>query len=167
MVRRRRSLVEDIDSYFNGREPVSGQVKITFSGLLNAIDGAAACEGRVLFLTTNHRETLDPALIRPGRVDFEMEFDYADDYQVEGIYRRFKPDASVVDFDLFKSALRAEFSSRQVTMAQLQGFLYTDSFSYDIETQSSGEIRAVPRGTAKNSKPEVLSMAEAQHLFHP
>src|SRR5262249_29490124 len=26
-------------------------------------------EGRILFLTTNHPERLDPALVRPGRVD--------------------------------------------------------------------------------------------------
>jgi hypothetical protein len=29
---------------------------VTFSGLLNAIDGAAAQEGRMLFMTTNHIE---------------------------------------------------------------------------------------------------------------
>jgi chaperone BCS1 len=39
---------------------------ITFSGLLNAIDGVAAQEGRLLCLTTNHVDRLDPALIRPG-----------------------------------------------------------------------------------------------------
>ena len=39
---------------------------ITFSGLLNAIDGVAAQEGRLLCLTTNRVDRLDPALIRPG-----------------------------------------------------------------------------------------------------
>lgn len=42
---------------------------LTLSGLLNAIDGVAAREGRILFLTSNHADRLDPALIRPGRVD--------------------------------------------------------------------------------------------------
>jgi chaperone BCS1 len=38
----------------------------TISGLLNALDGIASQEGRILFLTTNKKEKLDPALIRPG-----------------------------------------------------------------------------------------------------
>lgn len=37
---------------------------VTFSGLLNALDGVAATEGRVMFMTTNHIERLDAALIR-------------------------------------------------------------------------------------------------------
>ena len=46
--------------------------RVTFSGLLNAIDGATSTEGRVIFMTTNYPERLDPALIRPGRVDFKQ-----------------------------------------------------------------------------------------------
>jgi energy-coupling factor transporter ATP-binding protein EcfA2 len=44
---------------------------VTFSGLLNAIDGVGAQEGRLLFMTTNHIDRLDEALIRPGRVDVQ------------------------------------------------------------------------------------------------
>ena len=48
---------------------ISGDTEVTLSGLLNALDGVSSREGRVLFLTTNHPERLDPALVRPGRVD--------------------------------------------------------------------------------------------------
>jgi chaperone BCS1 len=34
-------------------------------------------------MTTNHIERLDPALIRPGRVDFVQLVDDATDYQVK------------------------------------------------------------------------------------
>jgi SpoVK/Ycf46/Vps4 family AAA+-type ATPase len=40
--------------------------KATMSGLLNALDGVASADGRLLFCTTNHLEKLDPALCRPG-----------------------------------------------------------------------------------------------------
>ena len=43
-----------------------GLNRLTFSGLLNAIDGVTSTEGRILFMTTNHVDRLDPALIRPG-----------------------------------------------------------------------------------------------------
>lgn len=46
-----------------------GLNRVTFSGLLNCLDGVASTEARILFMTTNYLERLDPALIRPGRVD--------------------------------------------------------------------------------------------------
>ena len=41
-----------------------GRMPVTLSGLLNAIDGVGAQEGRLLFMTTNYVERLDEALIR-------------------------------------------------------------------------------------------------------
>ncbi|KAK3339941.1 BCS1 N terminal-domain-containing protein [Lasiosphaeria hispida] len=41
----------------------------TLSGLLNVLDGVASQEGRIVFMTSNHAEKLDKALVRPGRVD--------------------------------------------------------------------------------------------------
>lgn len=54
-----------------------GPKQITLSGLLNAIDGVAAQEGRIIFMTTNYIHRLDEALIRPGRVDMQYHLDKA------------------------------------------------------------------------------------------
>ncbi|KAL9189598.1 hypothetical protein ACHAXT_009273 [Thalassiosira profunda] len=54
-----------------------GRMPVTLSGLLNAIDGVGAQEGRLLFMTTNHPDRLDEALIRPGRVDVQFHLDKA------------------------------------------------------------------------------------------
>lgn len=66
-------LLEDIDAIFQGRESVQekrdGGQSVTFSGLLNALDGVRSQEGRILIMTTNHKDKLDPALLRPGRAD--------------------------------------------------------------------------------------------------
>ena len=69
-------LIEDIDCALPREAGQTvrnrlGRAPVTLSGLLNAIDGVAAQEGRLLFMTTNHRDRLDEALIRPGRVDFQ------------------------------------------------------------------------------------------------
>ena len=61
---------------------------ITLSGLLNAIDGVASQEGRVLILTTNHPEQLSEALIRPGRVDLQVKFDLANKQQIRDLFLR-------------------------------------------------------------------------------
>jgi chaperone BCS1 len=47
---------------------------VTLSGLLNAIDGSASQEGRVLIMTSNSPEELDDALLRPGRIDKQLCF---------------------------------------------------------------------------------------------
>ena len=49
---------------------MQGLNRLTLSGLLNAIDGVTSSEGRIVFMTTNYVDKLDPALIRPGRVDY-------------------------------------------------------------------------------------------------
>lgn len=43
--------------------------RVTVSGLLNALDGVLTPSGMMFILTTNHPEKLDPALLRPGRID--------------------------------------------------------------------------------------------------
>jgi len=68
-------VMEDVDSLFTiHRETSSKHSSLTFSGFLNAIDGLASPEDVVFVLTTNHPERLDPALLRPGRVDVRVEF---------------------------------------------------------------------------------------------
>ena len=63
--------------------------KITLSGLLNALDGVGAQEGRILFATTNKYNALDSALCRPGRMDIHIEFKLASKYQARELYRCF------------------------------------------------------------------------------
>ncbi|XP_066335714.1 AAA-ATPase ASD, mitochondrial-like [Miscanthus floridulus] len=52
--------------------------KLTLSGVLNFIDGLwSACGGeRIIIFTTNNKGALDPALIRPGRMDKHIEMSY-------------------------------------------------------------------------------------------
>jgi chaperone BCS1 len=54
--------------------PKKPTISISLSGLLNAIDGVASSEGRILIMTTNKPKDLDQALIRPGRVDLHISF---------------------------------------------------------------------------------------------
>ncbi|KAL1998483.1 hypothetical protein VTN02DRAFT_6089 [Thermoascus thermophilus] len=60
---------------------------VSLSALLNIIDGVASSEGRILIMTTNHIEKLDPALLRPGRVDMSIEFGNSDTRTIRDLYR--------------------------------------------------------------------------------
>jgi chaperone BCS1 len=72
------------------KHPAEGAKKegISLSGLLNAIDGVASHEGRVLIMTTNKPEALDEALIRPGRVDLQVGFTNATRDQAKELFER-------------------------------------------------------------------------------
>jgi chaperone BCS1 len=96
--RGRRSSEDDFDDdQEQGRGRSKSEAKdtrITLSGLLNALDGVSAQEGRLLFATTNRYHSLDSALIRPGRMDIHLEFRLASQYQARELYKRFYfPDA--------------------------------------------------------------------------
>ncbi|KAI0807354.1 BCS1 N terminal-domain-containing protein [Fomes fomentarius] len=85
-------LIEDIDAAFNKRVQASAdgyQSSVTFSGFLNALDGVASGEERIIFMTTNHPENLDPALIRPGRVDLSVLIDDTSPKQARRLFERF------------------------------------------------------------------------------
>eukprot|EP00604_Paraphysomonas_vestita_P002527 CAMPEP_0174818630 /NCGR_PEP_ID=MMETSP1107-20130205/1430_1 /TAXON_ID=36770 /ORGANISM="Paraphysomonas vestita, Strain GFlagA" /LENGTH=248 /DNA_ID=CAMNT_0016030781 /DNA_START=450 /DNA_END=1196 /DNA_ORIENTATION=+ len=61
----------------------SGNDKLDLAGLLNVLDGVVDCPGRLLVLTTNHPEKIDPALIRPGRVDKMIYLGYIQTKQAQ------------------------------------------------------------------------------------
>lgn len=58
-----------------GRQGGAEQIvdPLDLSTLLNVLDGTLETPGRMLAITTNHPERLDPALVRPGRIDMMLE----------------------------------------------------------------------------------------------
>ena len=86
-------LLEDADAAFSNRTQADEHgyrgATVTFSGLLNALDGVASAEERIIFLTTNHIDRLDDALVRPGRVDMAVRLGEASQWQVEKLWDRF------------------------------------------------------------------------------
>lgn len=85
-------LLEDVDTVAPKRDSTFSNV--TLSGLLNTIDGAVAADERIIFMTTNYPNRLDPALIRPGRIDFEVLIGEADEDQAVRMFKRFYPDCT-------------------------------------------------------------------------
>ncbi|GAB6030596.1 hypothetical protein CHUAL_007457 [Chamberlinius hualienensis] len=120
-------LLEDIDAAFVSREDTKqmnsayeGLNRVTFSGLLNCLDGVASTEGRIVFMTTNYLERLDPALIRPGRVDVKEHISYSSKYQLEQMFTRFYPDEPFHKAELFaENVLKAE--NNKISPAAVQG----------------------------------------------
>jgi len=77
-------------------------------------------------MTTNYKTKLDSALIRPGRIDQCIHFDYATEYQVKKMYSKFFPDYNV---DLFYNKI----DSYKTTVAMLQKVLLPYLFDKHCE----------------------------------
>ena len=102
----------------NEKENAAERNGVTLSGLLNVLDGFYAPTNVLFMMTTNRIETLDEALLRPGRIDYKLYLGKAGDHQKIELYRRFFPEASeFVAQEFVKSYRSAE------TMAEFQGLL--------------------------------------------
>lgn len=162
-------LLEDVDAAFSNRREQSDAdgyrgANVTFSGLLNALDGVASAEERIIFLTTNHVERLDEALVRPGRVDMTVRLGEVTRYQVGCLWDRFYQDLDTdgVYRKLFLDRLQelgliedesGNKADRSITTsaAALQGlFLYNkgnmegaismaEGLTYSVHTEALGQ----------------------------
>ncbi|CAE7244709.1 unnamed protein product [Symbiodinium pilosum] len=62
---------------------IIGNDQLNLAGILNTLDGVVDTPGRLLVMTSNHPEKLDPALIRPGRIDKTFHLTYMVGFQVQ------------------------------------------------------------------------------------
>jgi hypothetical protein len=81
-------LLEDVDVSHAATERTETAEGISASGLLNALDGVVTPEGLITVMTTNKRDELDDALVRPGRADREIELGYLTDDQFNRLAER-------------------------------------------------------------------------------
>ncbi len=110
---------------------------VSLSGLLSVLDGFHAPENVLFMMTTNHVESLDPALLRPGRIDYKLYLGKAADEQKIELYRRFFPEAAELEACEF-----VEAHSFAETMAEFQGLLLgLERESNDLELMLSREPR--------------------------
>tara|TARA_Y100000389_G_C17442328_1_gene509383 strand:+ start:613 stop:1806 length:1194 start_codon:yes stop_codon:yes gene_type:complete len=113
-------ILEDIDVLFQERKK-SDEYKnmISFSVLLNALDGMSSKDGLITFMTTNYVDHLDSALIRPGRIDHFVKFGYANKDQTHEMFNNFFPNNSEIFTSLWK-----KIECKKFTTAMLQQFFF-------------------------------------------
>ncbi|KAM5546620.1 AAA-ATPase [Rosa sericea] len=145
--------------------------KFTLSGLLNFIDGLwSSCgDERIIVFTTNHKEKLDPALMRPGRMDVHIHLSYctpsgfrtlASNYlgihetnthhlcgEIEGLIESAEVTPAVVAKELMKS------NDTNVVLDGLVKFLKEKKVKNDKEKLKKAK-RADEEGTKKAEKQE-------------
>ncbi|CAG7931731.1 unnamed protein product [Penicillium olsonii] len=138
-------LLEDVDAAGLNRadteddsiqRSAKANTSVSLSGLLNAIDGVSSQEGRILIMTTNAPQTLDRALIRPGRVDVHIRFELPSHEELRDLFlsmysevhqnQQFSPAEQKMEAaKLTELAVRfaACLPEKQFSIAEVQGFL--------------------------------------------
>ncbi|KAJ6592399.1 P-loop containing nucleoside triphosphate hydrolase protein [Mycena capillaripes] len=131
---------------FNMMPPKSA---VTLSGLLNVLDSVSSEEGRITFATTNHLANLDPALIRPGRMDVKIEYGLATTEQIAQVFMVFFPavdeDATAAqsytpdDLERYATEFAAAIPPEKYSIAQIQGYLLTKKHDPAGAVQGAGD----------------------------
>ena len=98
-------IMEDIDALFSSERQTKTRNTLSFSGLLNALDGVGSGLGQVFILSTNYRDRLDKALIRNGRVDLHVKFDWLKKAQAAEMFKIFYEQADNKQAAEFAGAL--------------------------------------------------------------
>ena len=176
--RRTLVLLEDADAAFSRRRVQTDAdgycgANVTFSGLLNALDGVASAEERLLFLTTNHAEQLDEALVRPGRVDITVRLGEATRWQFKRLWDRFYGElntdgewkskflARLEQLGLIETdTKRPPNSGRRTSTAALQGlFLYNKGDMQGALAMAEGLAADGSVAGATREEPRVVSQS--------
>lgn len=116
-------LLEDIDALFTQRKASSttGTGFLSFSTLLNVLDGNLRKNGLITFMTTNHPDKLDPALMRTGRIDYTIKIDYITKYQIEKFAKLYYPKINKKQLDEYTKIL-SKF--KKLTPSEVSNYMF-------------------------------------------
>ena len=117
-------VLEDIDSLFSN--DLENKTNVSFSTILNTLDGFACKNRLITIMTTNHINKLNGALIRPGRIDYIFELTYANRDQMYEMYSSYFPDK-----DIF-STLYETIKSKKISTAAFHKFLFDNRDTSNI-----------------------------------
>lgn len=83
-----KQIIENIDNSKKQNDMQSNK-KMPLSALLNMLDGVLTTDGQIVILTTNHIETLDEAILRPGRIDIKILLSKCDRTMIQTLCKNF------------------------------------------------------------------------------
>jgi chaperone BCS1 len=83
------NIAKNLDGSEKGPIMKFNEDPITLDDILNLWDGLYETPGRIIAISSNHYDTLDPALIRPGRIDITLEMKLVNRETLKEMFRHF------------------------------------------------------------------------------
>ena len=123
-------VIDQIDAVCGKKLQQGGYSSSVMSQILSQMDGLRDNQGVIIVGTTNHRELLDPALLRAGRFDLQIQMGY--------------PDAQALEAIFIKKTSNLQFQDRDLCLRNLKqtGLIYRFTGS---------QVSSVVRGSITNS----------------
>ena len=117
-------VLEDVDALFHERiaNDSGNKSMVTFSAILNTLDGIARKNKMVTIMTTNYLDRLDSALIRPGRIDLVVEFKLASKEQIQEMFTTYFGNSDSVN-TIFQEIM-VDIGDQAISTAALQKFFF-------------------------------------------
>ncbi len=117
-------VLEDIDALFTERvsNDSANHSLVSFSAILNTLDGLSRKNKMISVMTTNFKDRLDEALIRPGRIDLILEFPLANESQIREMFVSYfgeEPEALEVLVKIYRKT-----RSQKTSTAALQKYFF-------------------------------------------
>ncbi|OBZ74176.1 putative mitochondrial chaperone BCS1-B [Grifola frondosa] len=146
----------------------SALCRITLSGLLNALDGIGAQEGRILFATTNDFNALDPALSRPGRMDLHVEFKLSSQHQARELFKCFYLPCNSIsgsDADTDEEAADRDEKSDDSGYASREASVDGDNEAPPSSSSGIASSDASQSSASSSSPPSTVNIEKSAQLF--
>ncbi|KAJ7473190.1 P-loop containing nucleoside triphosphate hydrolase protein [Mycena latifolia] len=169
-------LIEDIDCAFASREDEeerareerarggaggvpadaarAGRPLVSLSGLLN--------EGKLFFATTNYIDRLDPALLRPGRIDRKVAYDLSTAGQARALFLRFFPAARFPA--LSTSAPKADSTEAKLSAAANKESEARGTCIADVDSTPPPHDPPAPTDVLGEAPPSTATVPETETL---
>jgi hypothetical protein len=149
-------LLEDIDTIKAAKDRTKkGGDGVTMDALLNVLDGVLSPHGVITIATTNHIEKLDPAVIRPGRVDTVYHVDHLNNEQLERICNKFLGGGPILFPDI---------TGLEISPADVIGEIKKHIDDYDVAWNAVNTLieKKISKKAKKSKKEEEEEMLNAK-----
>merc|ERR1739836_259905 len=133
---------------------VEEKSEIKLSDLLEAFDGVLEMNGRMIVMTTNHLEKLDPALIRPGRVNLSLEFKRCTKQAIGEFFETFFPNIPL-DMESVQDGVW--------TPAEVAQICINHQDDVDLAIQKIYERKFIPNDTKNEGQDEKIEEAMSDY----
>lgn len=164
-------LFEDIDCDESVRSRTGDVISIdealkkpkkSIGNMLNTLDGILGLTNVIYIFTTNHADKLDPAILRPGRIDLKLHIDYATpetfDQFLKSFYNRGIPDMNM--------EIKKDISFATLQTKVMEGYSYDDIIKFMtpekekevIENDVTGSKKSINTRKPRTSKRSDMSV---------
>lgn len=121
--------------------------KTSIGDMLNTLDGILGLTNVIYIFTTNHADKLDPAILRPGRIDLKLHIDYATpetfDQFLKSFYNRGIPDMNM--------KIKKDISFATLQIKVMEGYSYDDIIRFMTPEKEKEVIENDVTGSKKSA----------------